>query len=443
LWLATAGLIYRPSGFQTPLLLPALGMAALMAWIQAVSWLPLPNSWLRDTATIAILGALAALPLWLAYSELTSPTVVAVLLVGYSALAYPLGLMAVESDRRGEVWQIWPASIRRKGNASTSMLGARRRPFRSAGEAQFWYEWTCHGLALPGAVGLVLLTIMAMLIHIALMAHRPSNPILFPILLTVLILLPVVMAGSSGPGIGRMAPMFSVKSRRFLTFAAIRPMTSGGLVSAKFRMAIATVLLTWILVVVIGALLMVTAGNALGFAAAARAFFRTNANSRGFAVLVLGAVLLPALTWKQLTGGFASALSGRRWIADGVVFAYLPILGGLVAAGAWLVNHPEDLPRVFAILPYVVVSVTVLKGVVAISIFRLALHRGLITWSTVGSVLVIWLALFACGFACVLLMPSTSSLAISTPIKILSILAFMPLSRFALATVAFDWNRHR
>ena len=67
LWLATAGLIYRSSGFQMPLLLPALGMATLMVWVQALSWLPLPYSWLRDTITIAILGALAALPVWLTY----------------------------------------------------------------------------------------------------------------------------------------------------------------------------------------------------------------------------------------------------------------------------------------------------------------------------------------------------------------------------------------
>ena len=249
LWLATAGLIYRPSGFQTPLLLPALGMAALMAWIQAVAWLPLPQSWLRDTVTIIILGAVAAVPLWLEYAELTSPTLVAVLLAGFSALAYPLALTAVATDRRGEVWRVWPARLGRDGGATTATLSARLRPFRSADDAQFWYEWKCHGLVLPGTVGLVLLMIMFVIMHPLVRAPRPFNPIVVPILVIVWIIMPIVMASSAGPGIGRLAPMFRVKSGRFLTFVAIRPMTSGRLVAAKYRMAIVSVLLAapWLL----------------------------------------------------------------------------------------------------------------------------------------------------------------------------------------------------
>jgi hypothetical protein len=467
LWLATAGLIYRSSGFQTPLLLPALGIATLMVWVQAISWLPFPNSWLRDTMTIVVLATLAALPVWLTYSELTSPALVAALLIGYTAMAYPLGLIAVETDRRGEVWRVWPATLGRDGGTTSSVLFSRRRPFRSAGGAQFWYEWRCHGLIMPGIVGLILLTITLMLIHIACTARRPVNPIVFPILLTVLVLMPVIMAGSMGPGMGRLAPPFMPKSGRFITFVAIRPMTSGGVVAAKFRMAIVSGLLTCAVVVVMGALLLVIAGSALGLAAVARAFFQSYANPKGFAVIVLGFVLLPALTWKQATGGFASALSGRRWIADGVVFAYLPVIVGLVAAGLAFVNHPEYLPRIFSIFPYLVVSAAILKGTVAIVTFRATLGRGLITWSSVGSMLVIWLALSACAFGCVLLVLPSGEVPISKPITLLSlhlvdvtplqlggvpisksmmllsILAFMPLSRFALSTLALDWNRHR
>jgi len=467
LWLATAGLIYRLSGFQTPLLLPALGMATLMVWVQTISWLPFPNSWLRDMMTIVVLGALAVLPVWLTYSCLNSPALVAALLMGYIAMAYPLGLIAIETDRRGEVWRVWPASLGREGSTTSSAQSSRRRPFRSAGEAQFWYEWRCHGLVMPGIIGLVSLMITLMLIHVAFTARRPVNPIVFPILLTVLALLPVIMAGSGGPGMGRLAPMFRAKSGRFITFVAIRPMTSGGVVAAKFRMAIASVLLTCAVVAVVGTLWMVIACNALGLAAVARAFFQPYANPKGLAVIVLGFVLLPALTWKQATGGFACSLSGRRWIADSVVLAYLPVIVGLVAAGLWLVNNPEYLPRVFSILPYLVVGAAILKGAVAILTFWAALRRGLITWSTVGSVLVIWLALSACAFACGLLVLPTGGVPISKPILLLSlhlvdvtplqlggvpiskpilllsILAFMPLSRFALSTLALDWNRHR
>ena len=89
------------------------------------------------------------------------------------------------------------------------------------------------------------------------------------------------------------------------------------------------------------------------------------------------------------------------------------------------------------------VCAAILKGAVAIVTFWAALRGGLIAWSTVGGVLVIWLALWACAFACVLLVSSTTPPAVLKPIMLLGILAFMPLSRFAVATLALDWNRHR
>jgi len=280
LWLATAGLIHMSSGFQTPLLLPALGLATLMVWMQAVSWLPIPNIWLRDTMTIVFLGPLSDLPVWLTYSGLASPALVAVLLIGFSAMAYPLGLIAIGSDRRGEVWRIFPRSTGREASATTSALSFRRRPFRSAREAQFWYEWRCHGLVLPGLVGLLMLVYSLLLTEIAFTAPRPFHPI-FLMFLTAPVLLPVFLAGSGGPAMGQLAPPFAVNSRRFITFVAIRPMTSGGMVAAKLRMAIVSVLLTWAVVAVAAALWMATAGRAFGLMELARGFSSPMRTPRG------------------------------------------------------------------------------------------------------------------------------------------------------------------
>ena len=166
-------------------------------------------------------------------------------------------------------------------------------------------------------------------------------------------------------------------------------------------------------------------------------------STKGLALILLGAVLLPGLTWKQLTGGFACSLSGRRWIADAVVLVSMPGIVGLNGAGFWLMTHPEHLPRVLAMLPYVVVCAAILKGTVAIWAFRTALRLGLINWSNVGSALGIWLALSACAFVFASLVSSTSLPAISMPVMLLGILAFMPLSRFAVGTLARRWNRHR
>jgi hypothetical protein len=292
-------------------------------------------------------------------------------------------------------------------------------------------------------VGLVFLLTLLMFIQVAFTARRPIIPTFLPVILTLLILMPVFMAGGGGGGIGRLAPMFAGNSRRFLAFVAIRPMTSGRVVSAKFRMAFASVLLSWAVAACFPVIWVVIAGNTLGLVSLTRALFQPYANARGLALIVLAAVLLPAFSWKLLTGGFAPSLTGRRWIADTVVLTYLPVILGLMSGGFWLMFHPEAIPRLLPILRYVVVGAAILKATLAIVTFRSALRRGLIAWSTVGNVVGIWLALSACAFACVLLVPPTNLPAFSTPITLLGILAFMPLCRITLATLAFEWNRHR
>ncbi len=69
LWLFTAVLVYGPSGDSAPLLLPCLALAALMAWIHALAWLPIPNYLLRLLVILVAVLALGFLPYWLMVSE--------------------------------------------------------------------------------------------------------------------------------------------------------------------------------------------------------------------------------------------------------------------------------------------------------------------------------------------------------------------------------------
>jgi hypothetical protein len=68
LWVAAALLIYRPGGHELPVLIPALGLAALMAWAQALAWLPITKFVLREVMNIALVAALGALPIWLTFT---------------------------------------------------------------------------------------------------------------------------------------------------------------------------------------------------------------------------------------------------------------------------------------------------------------------------------------------------------------------------------------
>lgn len=108
LWVATATAmsIFWPLGFRPPLALPALACAALMAWLQAVSWLPWAKGSLHELVTMAILTPLAALPVWLFMNVEGSRPFIGLLFVVYIIAAFAVGYAAVASSRHGEVWPL-------------------------------------------------------------------------------------------------------------------------------------------------------------------------------------------------------------------------------------------------------------------------------------------------------------------------------------------------
>ena len=85
-----------------------------------------------------------------------SPETLAALLAVAIVAAYPVALAGVASARRGDPWRAWPEWLKPWRAAARS----GRRPFRSAFEAQLWYEWRCHGLVLPVAVAGILLIVL-------------------------------------------------------------------------------------------------------------------------------------------------------------------------------------------------------------------------------------------------------------------------------------------
>ena len=59
LWLFTAVLVCGPSGYSAPILLPCLALAALMAWVHSLAWLPITNHLLRLEIILVVVLALA------------------------------------------------------------------------------------------------------------------------------------------------------------------------------------------------------------------------------------------------------------------------------------------------------------------------------------------------------------------------------------------------
>jgi hypothetical protein len=439
LWVVTAGLIYNTSGFAVPILLPALGCAAMMAWLQVVSWTPIASQWIPPIATFLWLEILAAGPMYLLTLPDRSPVWLGALFIGYIATAFPLGVAAVASQRRGEVWRVWPERLRRRAIAVRTAHYRQRRAFGSPTAAQFWYEWRCHGLDVPAYVGFLMLLIWGILSG----AGKQSSVTMGPIV-GLLLGLPVVLAGAVGPGLGRFNP-FWIKDRGVITFMAIRPLTSGQIVRAKFLMAAWSALLTWVISLVLSLLWIPLSDNLDRAMILLRDILDMYPGRRLIVIIALASALLPALVWKQMTDGLAAVLSGRRWIAVVPAWIYTGGVISLVVVGLWIVNHPAWLSSLFFVISICLVLGAVIKGAMAIVAFRLVLHRQLMTWRAVTGVLGLWLVLTGCGVGlAILLMPTAApSVPVSWPALVSGIGLFVPLARFPVATLAVEWNRHR
>src|SRR5205823_14801920 len=108
LWLAVAGLALRPGGLPVPLLWPAVFVAALLAWVQALMWFPFPLPFLRLMVALPILGGMIGGAVLANVSEVPA----AVLLAVSAALlpaGYLVAVVGVERARRGaDAVRTWP-----------------------------------------------------------------------------------------------------------------------------------------------------------------------------------------------------------------------------------------------------------------------------------------------------------------------------------------------
>ena len=295
---------------------------------------------------------------------------------------------------------------------------------------------------LNGFVSVILFVIWGIL----LLKQGRGTPQWLAIIFAILPIVVVTMIAATGTAFGRLRPFWEhtrglVQSN---TFIATRPMTTARLVAAKFRMAAESVLLNWMLAVAGTTFWLIVSDNIDNAAVLARDFFSRYPGGKGAAIIVLTCILLPALSWRLLTGALVPVLTGRRWVADGAVGLYLSFLAAAGGCGFWLAkSEPSQLARLYPMISILVAAIGLVKGAAALAGFRAALERGLLSWRNIGGILALWLVLTACGIALAMLIGPLSFLPVSLPILALCVASLVPLARFPLATLALDWNRHR
>ncbi len=221
-----------------------------------------------------------------------------------------------------------------------------------------------------------------------------AGAIIFGWAVCLLISLPIILAGAIGANLGRTKP-FWIKGSDSITFLATRPVSSAGLVFPKFLMAFRSGLVAWLIVIIGMTFWIVVSGNVDNVRSLARVFYTRFTGWRAIAVTAATLVLLPAVTWRQLSDFFPFALTGRRVVVEGCVLAGVMLFIMLAGTAAWLYHHPAALGRFLAIAPYFAAGLALLKASLATGAFYSALRLGLLTWRHVGFVSVLWLSLTA------------------------------------------------
>ena len=431
LWLATRLLAVWPSGVAVPLVWPALLAAALLAWTQALTWMPYGLPGLRVIVGMLWLATIDAVVLVALQYRAPEPFMIAILAPQVPA-AYLVARVAVARARRGDVPD-WRATCARPGRIADARPEGRGR-FATPARAQAWFEWRRQGRSLPALVGLVLPFELALLF-----GAGDAPALVFAILLGVLLTPPFIAVFSAAT-----VPRSTSQARDpygISAFIATRPMTGAALVAAKLKGAAWSTVGAWLLVLVATPSALILSDTWSTVIDRVRPVVATVGTPRAVVAVLLTFAGLIASTWKHLVQGLYIGLTGRAWIVKGSVFLALAFLFLLGPIAQWVVDTPSVRSALWDALPMILALVAGVKMSAAAWIAtrlvrgRLLSDRALVAGAAGWSV-----AVFALYGLLVWL--------VATPffprhvLALVAILA-MPLARLSAAPLALAWNRHR
>jgi len=430
LWLATRALAPWPSGFEIPTIWPALLAVSLLAWTQALTWMPYPLPGLRIVVTVLWLGTIDAIAL-LAVAFHARESLMVGIIVPQIPLAYVVARFAVARARRGEVpdWRGTFASL-----AQIPRTGARvPRHFRSPAAAQAWFEWRRHGRSLPAWVGIVLPFELVLL-----WAVGASRPLLLTVLAAIL-LTPPFVATFAAAAVSKSSSDRG-DSNGVAPFVATRPLTSAELVAAKLKMAVGSTVVAWLLV-------LFTTPIALKLSGTSAIVLDTWHHVRMFMGMPRAVVLLLliltgciAATWTQLVQSLFIGLAGRASLIKASVFLTLGFFFLFGPFFEWIADSGR-LGEVWSALPLIFAVLVAVKMAAAVWIALRLYGKRLLSDRTLVAGAALWCVTVFALYAALAWMLNTPHI----PHYLLMLVAILtiPLVRVSAAPVALAWNRHR
>ncbi len=429
LWLVTRFFALWPSGVQVPLIWPALLAAVLLAWTQALTWMPYGLRGLRVIVAVLWLAVIDTVVLVALYFK-ASEAVMLAFLAPQLPLAYLAARFAVARARRGDVPD-WRQTFSRLGQIA-DVLPRRRNRFSLPVRAQLWFEWRRHGRSLPALVA-ILLPFELGLLFLA----GGTRAFVFYILIGVL-LTPIFMAAFAAATVSKTSESDAYGVSPFM---ATRPLTSASLIAAKLTMTIWSTLATWLLVLVTVPLALKLSGTWTVVIETARHGVEAAGTARATVIALLVLAGLVVATWKQLVQSLYIGMSGREWVVKASVFLTLSILFILGPVANWIIENGNVQAVLWDALPWLPAVLVCLKMSAGVWIVTRLYRSGLLSDRTL---------VIAAGGWCVAVLALYGVLVwlVATPwiarywLALIAILA-IPLTRLSMAPLALARNRHR
>ena len=432
LWLATRLLGIWPTGVDIPVIWPALLAASLLAWTQALTWMPYGLSGLRVIVTVLWLAVIDAVVLF-ALEYKAPESVMLAFLAPQIPLAYFVARVAVGRARSGVVPD-WRGRSTRRGTLAYAATGQPVH-FLSPGRAQLWFEWRRHGRSLPALVGILLPFELALLFLADSNTPAFVSLILFGVLVT-----PPVMAAFAAATVRKANPYVG-DSYGLTPFTATRPMTSAALTAAKLNATIWSTIAAWLLVLVMIPVALTVTHTSPVVIDQSRALQASVGTPRAIVFVMLGLAALMMSTWKQLVQSLYIGLTGREWVIKASVFLTLAFLAIFGPITQWIVENSGVPTVLWNALPLILEVLVACKMVaatwIAVRLFesRVLHDRTLVVGAAIWGMSV--LALY--GLLAWLLNTPFMPRYLLGLVAILAI----PLARLSAAPLALAWNRHR
>lgn len=407
-------------GADWPFIIPALISVTIYLLTQSVAWAAVSSRLLALNGVVLAIGLGAGISSDYLLSLLEpqrggvmpewAPWLVMIAVAGVSAL---LAVRSVACDRRGDariiaqfqrVWAFASAVCSRWTTLTRRSSDFPRR-FRSAGAAQFWFEWRTKGRWVVYGVGVVMCGLCVMLKGKNAWEADGAVGVLSAMFM---LWLPVL-----GLWLGSDAGRFDVR-----TFRAARPLSD--------RQIAGAVLKNVAVVSFLGMLLWMLGAIAISWHCKTPSWERLQheweLGPANFLTCEGGWVAAALLMW-SVCAGAASLAMARSWFVVSGGFLLLAILALMLFFSTWEYMLP--------LTEFCIWCAT-------IAIFTAAISRRLISVVDVTCVVVAWLLLVAAFLA-----PAPAhwpSPEFELCAASFSVLPFVP---FAAAPLALSWNRHR